>query len=181
MPSAIRTIPRLPTVLLAVVFAACPGAAFAAPAQEGRGRGGDQMSTAEVIRILDNYALVQAQAALQLTDTQYGGFVARLRTLQELRRRSQQARNQILAELRRLTGPKAPVPISEAAVTDRLKALRVHDDRAAAELRSAYDALDEVLDARQQARFRLFEEQLERRKLDLIMRARQGAARRGGG
>jgi hypothetical protein len=36
-----------------------------------------------------------------------------------------------------------------------------------------------VLDARQRARYRLFEESLERRKLDLIMRARQGAARGG--
>ena len=42
-----------------------------------------------------------------------------------------------------------------------------------------YDALDEVLDARQQARFRIFEERLEARKLDLLMRARQGAARGG--
>jgi hypothetical protein len=38
-----------------------------------------------------------------------------------------------------------------------------------------------VLDVRQQARFRTFEEMLERRKLDLLMRARQGAARRGSG
>jgi hypothetical protein len=34
---------------------------------------------------------------------------------------------------------------------------------------------------RQQARFRTFEEMLERRKLDLLMRARQGAARKAGG
>jgi hypothetical protein len=40
-------------------------------------------------------------------------------------------------------------------------------------------ALDEILDVRQQARFRLLEEQLERRKIDLLQRARQGAARGG--
>ena len=33
--------------------------------------------------------------------------------------------------------------------------------------------VDQVLDVRQQARFRLFEEQMERRKVDLLMRARQ--------
>jgi hypothetical protein len=38
-----------------------------------------------------------------------------------------------------------------------------------------------VLDVRQQARFRLFEEQIERRKVDLLMRARQGARRGGSG
>ena len=64
-------------------------------------------------------------------------------------------------------------------IRDRLKALRDHDDRAAVELRRAYDALDEVLDVRQQARFRMFEEMIERRKLDLLMRARQ-RGRRGG-
>jgi hypothetical protein len=34
-----------------------------------------------------------------------------------------------------------------------------------------------VLDPRQQVRFRVFEEQLERRKLDLLIRARARAAR----
>jgi hypothetical protein len=160
-------------VWLAIVTVLVPGAALSAQAQ--RGRGGDQMSAAELIRTLDSYALIQAQETLQLSDTQYSGFVTRLKRLQELRRRNQQARNQILQELRRLAGPQAPLPVNAALVSERLKALRAHDDKAAAELRAAYDALDEVLDPRQQARFRLFEEQLERRKLDLIMRARQGA------
>jgi hypothetical protein len=70
------------------------------------------------------------------------------------------------------------VPVDDAVVRETLRALRAHDDRAAAELRAAYDALDEVLDPRQQARFRMFEEQLERRKLDLIMRARQAPPRK---
>ena len=121
------------------------------------------------------------QDALALNDTQYGEFVTRLKKLQETRRRNQQARNQILQELRKLAGPQATPPVDENGIRDRLKALREHDDRAAAELRRAYDALDEVLDVRQQARFRAFEEILERRKLDLLMRARQGAARRGSG
>lgn len=149
--------------------------AIATPGMAAQGQRRDPMSAAEVIRILDSYALVQVQQALQLDDSQYAGFVTRLKTLQELRRRNQQARNQALGELRRLSGPQARLPIDEAAVTDRLKALRALDDRAAGELRAAYDALDEVLTVRQRARFRLFEEQLERRKLDLIMRARQGA------
>jgi hypothetical protein len=166
----------LGTVMLSIVLASTVTPAFASQAQRGRG---GTMSAVEVIRILDNYALVQAQEALQLDDAQYSGFVTRLKKLQELRRRNQQARNQLLMELRRLTGPQAAQPVDEAAVGERLKALRALDDRAAAEHRVAYDALDEVLTVRQRARFRLFEEQLERRKLDLIMRARQGA-RRGG-
>ena len=138
------------------------------------------LSPGEVVAMLDAYAVVQAQDALQLNDTQYGPFVGRLKKLQETRRRNQQARNQILQELRRLAGPQAAAPFDEAAIRERLKALRELDDRSALELRRTYDALDEVLDVRQQARFRMFEEQIERRKLDLLMRARQGASGRRG-
>ena len=47
------------------------------------------------------------------------------------------------------------------------------DTRAIADVKRAYDAIDQALDVRQQARFRVFEEQMERRKLELITRARQ--------
>lgn len=127
--------------------------------------------------MLDAYAVVQAQQALQLNDGQYDQFVARLKKLQETRRRNQQTRNQIVQALRQLAGPQATTPVDETAVREKLKALRDHDDSAAADMRRAYDVMDEVLDVRQQARFRIFEEQIERRKFDLLMRARQGAAR----
>jgi hypothetical protein len=172
--------------LLAVVFSATVGlggphmlasqAPDAAVREPRANRPAGVLSPGEVVAMLDAYAVVQAQDALQLNDTQYGPFVGRLKKLQETRRRNQQARNQIIQELRRLAGPQATAPSDEAAIRERLKALRELDDRSALELRRTYDALDEVLDARQQARFRIFEEQIERRKLDLLMRARQGAA-----
>ena len=133
----------------------------------------------EVAEMLDAYAVLQAEKQLGLRQQQYGEFVSRLRHLQQTRRRNVQARNHILRELNRLTGPKA-TETDDAALKERLKALREHEDRASAELRRAYESLDEVLDARQQARFRLFEELLERRKLELLMRARAGAATRPG-
>jgi hypothetical protein len=138
------------------------------------------LAPAEVVAMLDAYAVVQAQDALQLNEGQYGTFVTRLKKLQETRRRNQQARNQIIQELRRLTGPNAGTQYDENAIRTNLKSLHDLDDRAAADLRRAYDSIDEALDVPQQARFRIFEEQIERRKLDLLMRARQGAARRGG-
>jgi len=137
-------------------------------------------SAAELVNMLDTYAIVQAQRELTLNDTQYAQFVTRLKRLQETRRRNQRERNQLLQDLRKLSGAQAPTPVDEAAVRERLRTLREHDDRAAAELRKAYDSLDEVLDVRQQARFRIFEETIERRKLDLVVRARERAARRGG-
>jgi hypothetical protein len=62
-------------------------------------------------------------------------------------------------------------------IAERLRALREEQDRGTAELRRAHDAIDEVLDVRQQARFRVFEERMEQQKLDLLLRARQNAPR----
>jgi hypothetical protein len=153
----------------------------AAPAQE-RPAPSDNLppvTTGELVNMLDTYAIVKAQDELALNDTQYGQFVSRLKRLQEVRRRNQRARNQILQDLRKLSGPQAALPIDENALRERLRALREHDDRAAAEMRKAYETLDEVLNVRQQARFRAFEETIERRKLDLMLRARERAARGG--
>ena len=142
--------------------------------------GTESVPASELVTMLDTYAIVQAQNALNLTDAQYGSFVTRLKRLQETRRRSQRARNQILQELRKLTNPRAETPVDEPTLRDRLRALREVDDQAALDMRKAYDALDEGLDLRQQARFRVLEETIERRKLDLLVRARERAARRGG-
>lgn len=166
----------------AALGVAADGAAQSArnpAAQQRTARAAAQLTPAEVVGMLDAWAVVQAQEALQLTDAQYGPFVTRLKRLQETRRRNQQGRNQVLQELRRLAGPQATPPFDDHAIRERLRALREHDDRSTAELKQAYDALDQVIDVAQQARFRIFEETIERRKLDLLMRARQGA-RRGG-
>ena len=145
------------------------------PGPRGRaGRAADGgLSPAEVVNMLDAYAVVQAENVLQLSDAQYGQFVTRLKKLHQTRRQAQQERNRLLQQLRRLAGPQA-TQFDENAIKATLKGLRDLDERAASEIRKAYDSVDEVLDARQQARFRVFEETLERRKLDLLMRARQG-------
>lgn len=164
---------------LLVLVLSVQAANTVAPEPRAR-RAAGELAPGEVVAMLDAYALVQAQDALQLNDAQYAPFVGRLKKLQETRRRNQQARNQIVQELRRLAGPQAAAPIDETTIRERLKALRDLDDRSTVDLRRAYDSVDEVLDARQQARFRIFEEMIERRKLDLLMRARQGAAARRG-
>jgi hypothetical protein len=132
------------------------------------------LTNAELIDMLDTYAIVQAQKALELSEAQYAQFVTRLKRLHQVRRQNTRTRNQILQDLRRLT---QSTTTDENTLRARIRALDEHDTRAAEELRRAYDAMDEVLDARQQARFRLFEERLERQKLDLLMRARNRAAR----
>ena len=133
-------------------------------------------SAGQIQRWFEAYTVLQAQDALRLSEAQYGRFVTRLKSLQEARRRHQQARNQILADLRKLTNSQAAAASGdEAQIAERLKALRDEDDRGGVDLKKSYDAVDETLDVRQQARFRVFEERMEQQKLELLTRARQNA------
>lgn len=142
------------------------------PRGEGLGPGAEgPMGPREVQRLFEAYALVQAQDALKLTDEQYGQFATRMKALQETRQRNQHARFQMLRELGRLAAPDSTA--DEGTIRDKIKALQDHDAKAAAELAKAYAAVDELLDVKQQARFRVFEETMERRKFELLMRARQ--------
>jgi hypothetical protein len=61
----------------------------------------------------------------------------------------------------------------EGQIKDRLKSLDELEARSDGDIRKAYDAINQVLDVRQQAKFRVFEENMERRKLELVTRARQ--------
>jgi hypothetical protein len=157
------------------------GQAAAAAAQEPPsppdrgGRSGQAVRPAELAAMLDAYTLMQAQNALQLGDAQYGSFVTRLKRLQENRRRNTQVRNRLLQELRTMTAPNATA--DENALQEKLRALREHDLQAAATRQRDSEALDEILDVRQQARFRLLEERVERQKLDLLMLSRRRAER----
>jgi hypothetical protein len=130
----------------------------------------------EVNRLFDAYAIMQAQETLQLDEAKFGSFVTRLKALQQLRRRNMRARGQIIQDLQRMLrrgdGPPDDAP-NDVAVRERLDALARQDATAAAEIKRAYDAVDELLDVRQRARFRVFEHQLELKKLDLLARVRQ--------
>lgn len=176
-----RPMPILALTMCAGLLTVSLAAAQAPRDPAGRGRAGSPvgLSPVEVLNMLDAYALVQAEGALELRESQYGEFVTRLKRLQETRRRNQQTRNRQVQELRRMTQAQTKEQ-GDGGIAERLKALKEHDARAAAELSRAYDVLDEVLDVRQQARFRAFEDNLERRKIDLLMRARRGAAGRQG-
>jgi len=134
-----------------------------------------QPTAAEVQALFDAMVIVQAQKALGLTDAQYPQFVGRLKALQDTRRRNQRARTVLIQEMARLTNPKDP-PADEAQLREKLKALDDLEAKSAAEVRKAYDNLDQVLDIRQRARFRVFEEQIERRKFQFLLNARRGQA-----
>ena len=120
--------------------------------------------------MFDAYALMQAQEQLKIPDEKFTQFLTRFKALQEVRRQTLQNRAGIIVRLRELAGATAP---DEAQIRERLNALQELETRSAADVRKAYEGIDQVLDLRQQAQFRVFEELMERRKLELVMRARQ--------
>jgi hypothetical protein len=152
--------------------------AFGQAAQGGRRAGGPAavpgaetgVSPAEVQKMFDAYALMQAQEQLKIADEQFARFLTRYKALQDVRRKAVQEHARLVMELRRMLN--APQP-DEAQLKDRMTALQDLEGRSAAETRKAYEAVDQVLEVTQQAKFRVFEELMERRKLELVTRARQ--------
>ena len=188
---------RIPLARLLSIATICCVTAFAAPALSsaqpagaaGAGQtGADQpgpvqgqgvppgtpetMSPGEFNRMFEAYALLQAQNQLKLTDEQYADFIVRLRGLQNARRRHQQSRQRLIQDLRRLTNPQNATT-DEAAIRTALDGLTREDATAQDEITKSLAQVDEILDLRQRARFRLLEEQLERWKLDLLSRVRR--------
>jgi len=152
--------------------------AWAAPqGQEGAGETGPVLRPAEVQRLLDAYVILQAQEALQLSEAQYPQFLTKLRAFQELRRRNEQSRLKLINELNRLSNGRVAAEGREPQLRERLKALDDLELSSASDVRRARDELLQTLDVRQQARFRVFEEQMERRKLELLLRARAARPR----
>src|SRR2546427_1637543 len=100
------------------------------PAQADQERG---VSPAEVQRMFDAYALVQAQDQLKLSDDQFSQFLARFKALQDVRRRFQMERNRAIQELRRVLGQDK---VDDGLIRDRVKELRDIETRSTAEIRS---------------------------------------------
>jgi Spy/CpxP family protein refolding chaperone len=159
-------------LVAALVIAATSRIAVAAHTQQPQPAAPETpaVTPLELQRMFDAYALVQAQEQLKITDEQYAQFLPRFKVLQDVRRRALQDRARVVQELRRLLMDERA---DDMQIKDRLRTLGDIETRAENETRKAYDAIDQVLDVRQQAKFRIFEEQMERRKLELVTRARQ--------
>ena len=136
----------------------------------------DAMTAQQVEQYFDQVVLYQAQTQLQLSDDQFLRFGAGLRRLQSTRRQQQRQRVQLVQAL---NGLLDTTPFDEAAVAAKLKELDDFSLESGRQIQDAYAAIDSVLDLRQRARFRVFEERIERRKLELLTRARQAARQAG--
>ena len=168
---------HLPVVIVLLMALAAASPSAAQRAAKGRAAVPDAeaaeapgVTPAEIQRMFDSYALIQAQDQLKISDDKFPQFLARFKALQDTRRRNMVERLRNIQELRRLSNdPQA----DDTQIRDRLKALDELDVRSRVEIEKAYESINQVLDLRQQAKFRVFEENMERRKLELVTRARQ--------
>jgi hypothetical protein len=141
----------------------------------GAAAGNGGITPAEIQGMFDAYALLQAQQQIGISDEQYPQFLVRFKALQDARRQALQEHTRIVLDLARMLRSGQA---DEAQLKERLQALADADARGVAETTKASTALDAVLDVKQQAQFRVFEELMERRKLELITRARQANRQR---
>jgi hypothetical protein len=176
-----RTVRRIAVVVAMAGAVVLPAASADAQPRAGRDARADRAQApgqppaeeapdqAEIVRLFEAYAVMQAQEALRLDEATFGPFVTRLRALQQVRRRHLRQRNAAIRELRRLLDTSG----SEPAIRERLETLARLDASASDEEAKARASIDALLDVRQQARFRVLEQQLELRRLELVGRARQ--------
>lgn len=134
----------------------------------------DPMSPVYIQQMFDTMAIMEAERFLSLTPEQYPNFVQRLRRLQEARMQGNRRRGKVMNELRSLVGPQAPPDVSDAAIDAKLKEFAAADAEGYAGIHKAMDELDAGLNVRQRARFRMLEENVERRKIDFLTKVRGG-------
>lgn len=173
---------------LAVTALAVTGAvAQTPPGQTGEqkrpaGRGGQrpgmppggELNLQTVQNLVDAWALVQAEKDLELSNEQYPDFVARMTRLNNARRRFMMERQRLIRELRASVMTPAENRPEDAALTEKVRSLDDLNQKAAQEVRRLAQEVDGVLTPYQRARFRIFEEQIERQKIDMLIRARAG-------
>jgi Spy/CpxP family protein refolding chaperone len=134
------------------------------PALPPIGRG---MNAMQLQQYIDAFALIQAEQQLKLGADQYAAFAPKLIRMHRTRQRLLQDRRRALAELNQLLMAQSP---NDEAITEKTRAFDDVNRRGAEELVKSYQDLDSVLTPWQRGRFRLLEEQMERKKLELLTR-----------
>ena len=151
---------------------------------QGRGTGGDRqqpppggrgagVSPREVQAQFDAYVVAQAEEALQVNEEQYPQFVRRVRNLQNVRRQARIERTRLIQRLNMSLRGGRQGGGEQPDLAAAIRAIDEHERATLGEVQKAYAALDEVLTPWQRARFRVLEDQLEQKKVQMMMRAQQ--------
>src|SRR5262245_16083208 len=156
-----------------------PDASSAQGRGAGRGDAPQRPAAADLAKLqtvqdlLEGMEISNADKFLQVDNQHYGEFIQRLRNLQKLRKQHQNQRQRLVQDLRRLSNQPG---VEDALLEAPTKRLDDFDRQAFQDMQTAYAQIDEVLNVRQRARFRLFEEMMEQRKLEILTRVLKSGA-----
>jgi Spy/CpxP family protein refolding chaperone len=145
-------------------------------APPAEGEGARRGSREEAFKMIDAYVVSNLQESLELTDEQFVKLLPLVKRLQSDRRAVLLRRQQPLMELRRLLGSGAA---TEARVTELLRQVKAAEAEEPALLARDRDAVDAALTPVQQAKFRVFEAEVEHKIRELMTQIR--TQRRGTG
>ena len=146
------------------------GLVVPATAAQEKDRSGRSERRDEAFRMVDAYIIANIQESLELTDEQYEQVIPLVNKLQKARRKHFSERYHAERRLRRLLGSGTA---TEPEVIKALGNLKTLDVEGPAKLRTHAEALDAVLSPLQQAKYRVFEVEVERRMRDLMRRGRR--------
>lgn len=147
-------------------------AAGSAAGQAGR-RGGAFEGRDEAARMVDAYILSNLQERLGLSDAQFVKLLPLVKNHQGERRQTGQRRFQALMELRRALNSGRATEASIGTLLDEAKKAEVEGPAAVARSQAAIDA---QLTPVQQAKYRVFEAEVEQRLRDVLRSAARGRA-----
>lgn len=150
------------------------GEAAAQPRAGGPGR----PPRDEAFRMIDAYFISNLQESLSLSDEQFARLLPLVKRLQDDRRALATRRTKVLVELQRLL---AGGDATESRVGEMLREIKVVEAEEPEVLRRDREAIDALLAPLQQAKYRVFEAEVERKIRNLMgQAARQRLSRRGG-
>ena len=129
-----------------------------------------QPSRGELEGMMDAYILSKLQDALGLSDEDYGRMVVAQKKLQDLRRDYRRTRMEVLRQIRQALGRDTAGEEELQPLLDELERVR---SEFASEEQARYHAIDEVLDVRQRARYRILETEIQRRLGQLMRQVRR--------
>ncbi len=131
---------------------------------------------ADVEGMMEAYVISKLQESLDLSDEQFGNLVVAQKKLQDSRRDYRRERTGVLRKMRQTLRFEQAAEAELQPLLTQLDSLR--DDFAVDE-KHRYQAIDDILDIRQRARYRVLEVELQRR-LTEMMRQVRGRRNEGG-
>jgi hypothetical protein len=120
--------------------------------------------------MVDAYVIANIQESLGLDDDQYTRAIPLVNNLQKARREYQRERWRTLRHMKQLLRSGAA---TESQLQDAVGKLKTLEVEGPARIGERQDELDAILSPVQQAKYRVFEMDVERRLRDLMRRARR--------